>query len=123
MKYFIWAAPHKPSAMQKEELKEKGALIHLEDISPELYLDLINLESNSNLNTLVGTLIDILSDFKDVTLVEPAGSHAFQYALGMHNIQWPVLYSFSEEKLEDVPQKDGTMKQIPVLEHKNWIEL
>jgi hypothetical protein len=123
MKYFIWASPHKPTVQQKEELKEKGALLYLEEIAPELFLNLINLEINTNLDSLVSALTDVLSDFKEVALVQPAGSPAFQYVLGAHGIAWSVLYSFSERKSKDVPQEDGTIKKVSVFEHKGWIKV
>lgn len=128
----IWCSAHVPTPQQVEELTEMGQLLFLRDIDPEMMKRISDSPSTEE------ELEELARDFmrldclpfettvdKNIALVQPAGSPAFQLMLGrcMDQMQIQVMYAHSERVSMDEPQPDGTVKKVSTFQHKGWIRL
>ena len=122
----IWAAAHEPTEQQLKELKEMGKVYYLKDIEKALHYTICNIRFNTRINVLVEVLLDACSLNTNTSLVQPAGSPAFQFALGRAvslRVKPPqILYAYSERVSNDVPQPNGSIIKTSVFNHKGWIE-
>ena len=124
-KKFIWASAHQPTKEQLNYLNLKGDIIYLKDIAPNIFNELTNLKLDSDLEGLASSLVTIA---KKHTLVQPAGSPAFQAVLGMYRAShiygdFGLWYAYSERVSQDMPQPDGSVKKISIFQHKGWVEV
>lgn len=139
-KVLIWGSPHQPTAEQMSELTALGTVLFLNEIDPELFNKLSNLEFSTDLHQLASDLEWKLFNMEydqfpdrmsnsDVILVQPAGNPAFQAVLGHQVMRNPksriggLWYAYSERQSVDQPQADGSVRKIAVFVHKGWNKL
>ena len=127
----IWCSIHQPTAEQLEEL---GNVAMLQKLNPELQAKLNNTPSTKEgLYKLAEELLVVCKGYDNI--VQPGGSPAFQYCLGIqamselpNNIGGTyflyavsVKYAHSVRASEDILQDDGSIKKISVFKHLGWI--
>ena len=126
---FVWASPHKPTAEQLVELTTIGTVIYMEIEQPKLYDAMLNNTLESDLSEIASDVIQYVYQ-KNLILVQPAGSPAFQMVLGLENAHHanagglelqPVMYSYTERKSVDMPQPDGSVIKRSIFRHQGWI--
>jgi hypothetical protein len=118
-KTFIWASAHKPTQEQLDSLQKQGTLIFLGDIDEDLLSNMMDMQLDTDLNALAFKLLS--SVHPTHILVQPAGSPAFQNAIGQHKGVIPVWYAFSKRVSEEVPQADGSVRKVTVFKHEGWV--
>ena len=128
----IWCSVHQPTQQQMNELTEMGQLLFLRDIDPEMMTKISDSPSTEeelevlaqDFMRLTSLPFEVTVD-KNITLVQPAGSPAFQLMLGrcMDQMQIQVMYAHSERVSVDESQPDGTVKKVSTFQHKGWIRL
>lgn len=124
MKKFLWAAAHDMTPEQRESLTSEGEVILLKEVNPEFYQELLNSPDNAmDLKNLASNLLSI-ADANDAILVQPAGSPAFQLALGIANFipDMHIRYAHTKRVSKDVPQEDGTIIKTSTFKHEGWIK-
>lgn len=139
--YIMWASAHKPSLEQRKQLWETGKIELLEENELSLFEEITNLKLESNLKSLAQKLADIAMK-PNVMLVQPAGSPALQFELGVE-MTLKVLseytheksiefirqkvqlfrprYAFSKRISQDIPQEDGSVKKVSTFKHEDFI--
>ena len=77
----------------------------------------------SSLETLAEEVLHLIDSMRGV-LVQPAGSPAFQMAIGIvkeeGQYEVDVMYAHSRRESEDIPQEDGSVKKVAVFRHLGW---
>lgn len=115
---FVWASAHNPT---QEQLSELNNLLFLKDMDSDLFAQITNLQSGSNLELLAKRLVRF-AIANNAVLVQPAGSPAFHMKLGLAAAGLiEVWFSFSQRISEDIPQADGSVKKVSVFRHECWI--
>lgn len=125
MKRFVWA--HTAHKITEEQ---EACLVGIESV--ELPSDLADKLSNNyegqNLHILAHELLDWCIDNSINYLIQPSGSLAFQMALGQawemyasdgNAVPW-IYYSYSERVSEDIPQEDGTVKNVSIFNFQGF---
>lgn len=128
---FLWASPHQPTTEQLSSLEERGEVIYLKEVNPEMFGRLVNQEINDDLITLAEDVVEMCSTEHIHFLVQPGGSPAFQCTLGKvlesmsdgyYDVAVPaVAYAFSKRVSEDIPQPDGSVKKVSTFIHEGWV--
>lgn len=124
----VWASPHNLTEEQLEALRF-SKVEFLKEINPELFNELCNSPSDAiGLSKLAEKLCKEMSG---KAIIQPAGSPAFQCALGKEiearrNLSLPtpkVIYAHSKRVSVDEMQEDGTVKKVSIFKHEGWIFL
>lgn len=124
----VWASPHNPTTEQLEALKF-SKVEFLKEIDPELFNEISDSPSDAiGLSKLAEKLCKKLAG---KAIVQPAGSPAFQCALGKEieakrNLSMPtpkVIYAHSKRVSVDEMMEDGTIKKVSIFKHEGWIFL
>lgn len=130
----VWASPHNPTTEQLESLKKEFSKVEfLKEINPELFDEICNSPSDEDeLDKLAVRLCDATVN---KALIQPAGSPAFQFALGKEIkdrrggwYEFPVprpivVYAHSKRESIDEVLEDGTIKKVSIFKHEGWIYL
>lgn len=121
MKKVLWASIHQILPVQKEELENEGYTVDmLNDVNPELLKRMANSPScPDELTKLAMEVSDYCLD-RDYILAQPAGSPAFQYALGLWG-DCQVIYAHSERVSIEKVKEDGTAVKESVFQHQKFI--
>lgn len=128
----VWASPHNPTKEQSDSLqKEFSKVEFLKDINPELFAEICDSPADGDeLRKLAEKLCEATAG---KALIQPAGSPAFQFALGKeikdrrggwYEIPTPrpfIVYAHSKRVSIDEVQEDGTVKKISFFKHEGWI--
>ena len=125
-KKYLWASSvHKPTEEQLSELLAQGTVDYLNDVSPQLADKLANCPADRDqLKALARKLVNLALN-TDCILVQPGGSPAFQYLLGVENAEAyacgeyvkDVIYAHSERASVEVEQADGSVVKTSVFKH------
>ena len=125
-KKYLWASPvHKPTEEQISELLAQGTVDYLKEVRPELANKLANCPADkAELNDMAQELLYLQKENRYI-LVQPGGSPAFQYQLGVrHSEKYPkgdctgsILYAHSERVSVEVEQADGSVVKTSVFKH------
>lgn len=125
MKRFVWCSPHTPTKEQLTSLKSMGEIEYLKDINPSLFNNIANSPtSKEEMRVLADELYSFVCLGKDIqTIVQPAGSPAFQFVLGQRvkGNGNEVIYAHSKRVSEDIPQPDGSIKKVSTFKHLGWV--
>lgn len=126
----VWASPHNPTTEQLESLKEEFSRVEfLKEIDPELFDEICNSPSDA---IGLGKLAEKLcKEMAGKAIAQPAGSPAFQCALGKEiesrrNLSLPtptIIYAHSKRNSIEEVQEDGTIKKVSIFKHEGWIFL
>ena len=134
MKKFLWAASHEITAEQHDSLvaitRGDSKVVFLKDVDAELQNKISNLQFEDDVFSTAKELLKLCKKH-GFTLVQPAGSPAMHYALGVQNTEgadahWdsslsvPILYAFSKRESVDLPQPDGSIRKVAVFRHEGW---
>ena len=132
----IWASAHHMTPEQKKDLeRDFEEVLELRKINPELWKKLTNLELGVKLLPLAVQLLELAeekgSKGRPATLIQPAGSPAFQNMLGRVTQNWidllkvrvPTRYAESKRESIDSTLPDGGIKKISVFRHQGWYGL
>ena len=125
-KKYLWASPvHMPTQEQLVELLTDGHVDYLKEVRPELANKLANCPADkAELDDMAQELLYLQKENRYI-LVQPGGSLAFQYQLGVRhsekylkgNYTGNILYAHSERASVDVPQADGSVLKTSVFKH------
>jgi hypothetical protein len=129
-KKFLWASSHLPTTEQVLDLESRGELEYLSLVNEDLQQSLSNIQQDENLQTLVKNAITTCREHKITTLIQPAGSPAFLFALGLEfgysegvygGIPCEVLFSYSERVSVDTVLEDGSISKTSIFKHLGWV--
>lgn len=117
----LWASPHSPTPEQIEKARK---FVFLKDVNPDLLDRLIDCPDEANhLYDLAELLLDFCRE-ENYNLYQPAGSPAFQFALGFVSKDYRdvlVCYSHSDRKSSEEIQPDNSVKKVSIFEFKKFI--
>ena len=128
MKKILWAAAHPILEAQREELRN----LYGEDVQIDILknndLDMPNIfdspkDATSLCNLAERFLFKVKEHQYDI-VVQPAGSPAFQFALGVASYnkeKIKILYAHSERKIIEEENEDGTIIKKSMFEHSHFI--
>lgn len=128
----IWCSSHTPTDVQLQELNNMGEVHMLKDIDSNLLqklgdspIDECELTELAQELLLLSTLSFEMRLDKQLVLVQPAGSPAFQAVLGVQlkGSQTVLLYAHSERVSIDEPQADGSVKKVSTFKHRGWTRI
>lgn len=125
----VWASPHNPTIEQWNSLKKEFDKVEfLEGLNPELFAEICDSPADGDeLRKLAEKLCEATIGR---ALVQPAGSPAFQFALGKevesrwYEMAFPrpvIVYAYSKRVSIDEIQEDGTVKKTSFFKHESWI--
>jgi len=127
MKKILWAIPHQMLKEQEEELRSAlGTDIEIVRLADDPTAPDITYTpaSKKDIFLLAERLINYALNKGFYLIVQPAGSPAFQFALGAvagHYCGLRVAYAHSERVSVDEVQEDGSVKKTSVFKHKKFI--
>jgi|SRR5690625_115880 len=128
----LWASPHIPTKEQLDSLqKEFSKVEFLKEINPGLFAEICDSPADRDeLRKLAEKLCEATAG---KALIQPAGSPAFQFALGKeikdrrggwYETPTPrpsVVYAHSKRVSVDEIQEDGTIKKVSIFKHESWV--
>jgi hypothetical protein len=124
---YLWAAAHEMTPEQEESLKKTGTVTKLQEMNNTLHNELCNLKLDS---LLAVNARELLRQSEGYTLIQPAGSPAFQFQLGIENQKEKsaskkvkIQYAFSKRVSRDIPQPDGSIRKIAIFTHEGWVKV
>ena len=123
----MWASIHRPILEQIKELNEMGGSLLLEIEHPKLLQKISNIPTDygvKEMELLVEELIDTIKRDGISTLVQPAGSPAFQVILSRIAALRDVtlVYALSERNSVEVEIGGRVVKRV-IFEHKGFITI
>ena len=116
----LWCSAH---SMTPDQEWGKNIFM-LKDVNPGLHEKLLNCPSDKEeLMNLAISLLEYAKKNEISYILQPAGSLAFQFRLGICAPDYPVtiVYAHSERQSVDVDNGDGTVTKTSVFKHVAWV--